>query len=702
MSKVILDMDPGIDDALALLLALRSPEIQVLGVTTVAGNAPVEMTSANARRVLEYLGVTDIPVAMGAAKPLKHPLVDALDYHGPDGLGQCGLPPPKLPPHRAKAWDFLAESVLNAPGEVTLVATGPLTNVALAFQHHPELPSFLARLVLMGGAYGLTPHSKGNKTPFAEFNIWQDPEAAHIVFSSGADIFAVGLDVSMNPATCLNDQHLEQIKASYTPSAHLAAKLVEYVLKHHGHCELHDPLALTVLLDASLFDFISVPVELITGNGWDRGITRILPSDSCQLIHVAARVDGPRFLKLFLSHILRTLSNTTCHCESFGSCHSEELAEALNEVKRQRKDSDRRISLRVDSARNLDPSLSLRVTRKQHPDWRNKMTKLVVCGAINWDVSCFVEHLPTPGEEVTVKHITRVSGGTGGNVAVTAVRILGPKQVALIGALGEDDIAPRQIAALATEGVITEGIDCVPGEESGQAYILVDQEGQNVIASCLGANAKLCREHLNKPPVRGPLQECQGIVLTDPPLDVAAELINLAKQRRIPVLWDPGISISYRWEMLEPLAKQADVLFLNETEAIALLGTAEVDMSLKRLHELGLRNHTVLKLGAQGAAMLQPATGTAIEVPALPLRELGLKVINTVGCGDVFVGAFAAYRVLGASMQKSLIMASVAAGFNATRPETRGSPERATLETTEQHSRDLGFTFQERKPPSLA
>ncbi len=299
-----MDMDPGIDDALALLLALRSPEIQVLGISTVAGNAPVEMTSANARRVLEYLGVTDIPVAMGAAKPLKHTLVNALDYHGPDGLGQCNLPPPRLPLHPAKAWHFLAQLISQTPGEITLVATAPLTNIALAFQYHPELPKLLAGLILMGGAYSLTPYGKGNKTPFAEFNIWQDPEAAHIVFSSGADIFAVGLDVSTDPSACLTSQHLEQIKTSYTPSARLAAKLVEYMLKYHKRYELHDPLALATLLDASLFDFTSAPVEVISGNGWDRGITRILPSDSPQLMHIAASIDGPRFLKLFLSRIL--------------------------------------------------------------------------------------------------------------------------------------------------------------------------------------------------------------------------------------------------------------------------------------------------------------------------------------------------------------------------------------------------------------
>jgi ribokinase len=325
------------------------------------------------------------------------------------------------------------------------------------------------------------------------------------------------------------------------------------------------------------------------------------------------------------------------------------------------------------------------------------MTKLVVCGAINWDITCFVEHLPTPGEEVTVKRITRVSGGTGGNVAVAAARILGPERVALIGTLGDDNIAHQQIAALDAEGVITEGVSHMPGEESGQAYISVDQEGQNVIVSYLGANARLGLEHLNNPSVQHFPQKCQGIVLTDPPLDVVAELINLAKQHRIPVLWDPGILTSHGWEALEPLAKQTDIVFLNEAEATALFGTTRLDMVLRHLQESEFPKHLVFKLGAEGAAMLEPVTGTVIEAPALPLKELGLNVINTVGCGDVVVGAFAAYLALGVSYKKSLIMASVAAGLNATRPETRGSPDRATLEATEQRSRNLGFMIRERK-----
>jgi ribokinase len=325
------------------------------------------------------------------------------------------------------------------------------------------------------------------------------------------------------------------------------------------------------------------------------------------------------------------------------------------------------------------------------------MANLVVCGAINWDISCFVERLPVPGEEVTIKHITRVSGGTGGNVAVAAARILGAKEVALIGALGKDEIARQQIAALEDEGVVTEGIDHIAGEESGQAYILIDQTGQNVIASHLGANAKLGLAHLNKAQVKQQLQECRGIVLTDPHLEVAKELITLARRRDVPVLWDPGILIGPNREALQSLAREAEVLFLNETEASALLGTDELNKSLQKLKELGFGNHAVLKLGAQGAAMLEPASGTVTRIPALPLKKLGLNVINTVGCGDVFAGVFTAYHIMGSSLAQSLIMASAAASLNATKPETRGSPNRASLEEVAERSLKFGFAAQERK-----
>ena len=304
-------MDPGIDDALALMLALRSPEVRILGVTTVAGNAPVEVTGSNARRVLEHLGAGDIPVAPGAAKPLRRPLEDALGYHGPDGLGDSSLPPPAVPLHPEPAWDFLSDAASDAPGEITLLATGPLTNVAHAFERHRHLPDLLAGVVIMGGAYGLTPYGRGNRTHAAEFNIWQDPEAARAVFRSGAVIFAVGLDVSMDPAACLAAGHLELIKSGTTPAAWLAAQLVEYEVRHHGCCRMHDPLALAVLLDPSLFSFVPAQVEVVVTNGAERGATRMSPPDSlqdsvgsCRPAQIASAVDGGRFLDLFVRRIL--------------------------------------------------------------------------------------------------------------------------------------------------------------------------------------------------------------------------------------------------------------------------------------------------------------------------------------------------------------------------------------------------------------
>lgn len=325
------------------------------------------------------------------------------------------------------------------------------------------------------------------------------------------------------------------------------------------------------------------------------------------------------------------------------------------------------------------------------------MVRLVVCGAINWDVNCFVDRLPVPGEEVVAQHITRVSGGTGGNVAVAAARILGEKEVALIGAVGRDDIARQQVAALEDEGVATAGIHQITGEESGQAYIMVDQDGENFIATHLGANARLGAKHLKEVEVRRQLRECQGIILTDPPLEVAKNLMNVAKRYDIPLLWDPGILIRPNREVLISLAREAKVLFMNETETSAMLGEFELNRSFRELKNLGFSNQIVLKLGARGAVMLEPASGTLTEIPALPLKELGLNVINTVGCGDVFAGVFAAYHVAGDAPDKSLTMASAAGGLNATRPETRGSPDRDKLEEVANRSQQLGFTVHKRR-----
>lgn len=328
--------------------------------------------------------------------------------------------------------------------------------------------------------------------------------------------------------------------------------------------------------------------------------------------------------------------------------------------------------------------------------WMSDMATLIVCGAINWDTTCFVDHLPLPGEEVTVGRMTRVSGGTGGNVAVAAARILGAGRVALVGALGDDEIAGRQVAALETEGVIGDRIFRVAGQQSGQAFIMVDRAGQNVIASHVGANVGLRPDDVDEARLGRRLEDCRGIVLTDPPLEVVKRLIEIGRRHGIPVSWDPGILITADRDAVQELAGEVQVLFLNETEACALLEADDPHKSLKRLQGLGFRNRVTLKLGARGAILAEMDRGLCLEVPALPLGKLGMGVVNAVGCGDAFVGTFAAYCALGAGFDRSLLMATVAAGVNAARAETRGSPDRDSLEKTADRAGQFGLGISER------
>jgi inosine-uridine nucleoside N-ribohydrolase len=188
-TAILLDCDPGHDDAIALLLALASPELELLGVTTVAGNQTLDKTTANAIRVLDFIGRDDVPVAAGADRPLLRDVYVAAHVHGESGLDGPDLPSPQRKPMERHAVDFLAETIRARDGAVTLVPTGPLTNVALLLALHPDARP--ERIVLMGGAI-----AEGNVTPAAEFNIWCDPEAAARVFASGIDLAMIGLDVT--------------------------------------------------------------------------------------------------------------------------------------------------------------------------------------------------------------------------------------------------------------------------------------------------------------------------------------------------------------------------------------------------------------------------------------------------------------------------------------------------------------------------
>ncbi|MDX9899012.1 MAG: nucleoside hydrolase [Spirochaetia bacterium] len=248
---VIMDCDPGHDDAIALVLAHASPEIEILAVTTSAGNQTIEKTTLNARKVLSFLG-SKAPVARGASKPLFRELIIAAEVHGESGLDGPALPEPDSPESTLSAVELSAATLLASDRPVTIVPTGALTNVAALLLSHPELKSKIERISLMGGsAIG------GNWTAAAEFNILVDPEAAHIVFNAGIPVTMCGLDVTHKALVSRADT--ERFRAIGKRCSTMVAELMDFFVKFHeanfsfGGSPLHDPCAVAWLIDPDIF-----------------------------------------------------------------------------------------------------------------------------------------------------------------------------------------------------------------------------------------------------------------------------------------------------------------------------------------------------------------------------------------------------------------------------------------------------------------
>ncbi|WP_312079734.1 pyrimidine-specific ribonucleoside hydrolase RihA [Leclercia sp.] len=270
---IILDCDPGHDDAIALVLALASPELDVKAVTSSAGNQTPDKTLRNVLRMLTLLKRTDIPVAGGAVKPLMRELIIADNVHGESGLDGPALPEPGFAPQHCTAVELIAKILRESAEPVTLVATGPQTNVALLLNSHPELHAKIARIVIMGGAMGL-----GNWTPAAEFNIFVDPEAAEIVFQSGIPVVMAGLDVTHNAQIMAED--IARFRAINNPVARTVAELLDFFMEYHKTekwgfqgAPLHDPCTIAWLLKPEIFTTARRWVGVETQGKYTQGMT---------------------------------------------------------------------------------------------------------------------------------------------------------------------------------------------------------------------------------------------------------------------------------------------------------------------------------------------------------------------------------------------------------------------------------------------
>ncbi len=311
MPRIILDTDPGIDDALALLLALASPEVQLEAITTVSGNVDVEQTTRNALSLLTLAGHTDIPVARGCLYPLVRPPLDAAYVHGQNGLGEVILPEPTIQPVRQHAVELIIERVLQSPGEITLVAVGPFTNLALALRREPRIARAVREVVLMGGALRVP----GNTTPSAEFNVLADPHAAQIVLHAGWPIRLVSLDATMQ--TPLSRAQIE----TFTREGGRVKTFIKQMLAYYfdvfapkynvAALHLHDPLCLGVAFQPDLIIWEPAYVDVELSGTLTLGETVAFfnrPNAPKPNIQASVCVDAGRFVQLFLDRVGTTFA----------------------------------------------------------------------------------------------------------------------------------------------------------------------------------------------------------------------------------------------------------------------------------------------------------------------------------------------------------------------------------------------------------
>lgn len=314
MRKVILDCDPGMDDSMAIVMAAKSPDLELLAVTTVNGNYPVEITSTNARKMLELLGRSEIPVARGLGQPLVRPAPRDPFTHGVDGQAENFLPEPVTPLSELHAVEMIIQMAKRYPGEVWVLCTGPMSNLAMALIQAPELKEVLGGVIAISGAFGLNRYAFLNATgdtPQSEWNVYVDPEAAKIVYESGIKLVALGLDVTTHFDVHFSQQEIEQFRESSRPEAQFLYQAIQFVQRRGfaAYCTIIDCMAVGYAIDETLVETVRGHVGIETQSALTLGMTVLdrrhhhvwtrLP-----VVEIGAKADCGRFLQMLKELVL--------------------------------------------------------------------------------------------------------------------------------------------------------------------------------------------------------------------------------------------------------------------------------------------------------------------------------------------------------------------------------------------------------------
>ena len=608
--SVAIDTDPGIDDALALMLALRSPELSVELITTVAGNVPVRQGTANARRLLTLIAPEAVPVlAVGAAAPLERRLHTARNVHGSDGLGgmttmrtPSGAPrfPIAVPGAKRDAAGRLVELARRCGRALTVVALGPLTNIATAIRRDADAMRRIRRLVIMGGVV----RGPGNVTPCAEFNIFVDPDAAQEVFASGIPITLVPLDATRQ-VRLTRDFLRGHLGASRRPWALALRALTRDLLSGSTGREgfpMHDPLAVASVILPGLLRTESLPVQVETLGTGTLGMT-------------AADLREP--------------------ARTEPGWHRVDVATGV----------DAGAALDLIAERVLAAGAPPRATGRRMP-------RVVVVGGANTDFIVRTPKLPVAGETVLGRPLLTAYGGKGANQAVAAARA--GARVSLVAKTGEDDAGRRYLAHLRNVGIeVSGGVESAM--PSGVALISVDDQGQNQISVAPGANERLRPADLPSP------TELRGasalVTQLETPLDTVEEALKRGREAGAITI----LNAAPARPLPERFASLVDILVANEGEALLLAENpdAGVDEAILALESQGYPS-VVVTLGPRGIA--HRSGGTSGH-----LAGVKVKVRDATGSGDTFVGYLASALARRLALPDALAEANAAAALSVTR-----------------------------------